>query len=161
MKSLLLIVAFASPLLAQSDRVVTLGDRVRIVAPETGYRKLVGDVVATTPDALSLKVDGSVGEFEVARDDILTISRSVGHTRNTLRGIRVGLPAGAFAGIFFGPKQKPGEGSAVPRNALVGGVAGVIGGAIIGSFVRSDEWVPILAQPKSSGPLGAGLSIRF
>lgn len=157
----MLLVAAASPLLAQPDRLVALGDRVRIVAPETGYKQLVGQVTATTPDALSLKVEGSVGEFEVSRSDILSISRSVGHRRNTVRGIRVGLPVGAFAGIWFGPKQKtvngaPVGGSPVPRNALTGGVGGVILGALFGSFIRSDDWVPILAQPKS-----AGLSIRF
>ena len=161
MKSLMLLVAAASPLLAQPDRVVALGDRVRIVAPETGYKQLVGQVTATTPDALSLKVDGSVGEFEVSRTDILSISRSIGHRRNTLRGIRIGLPVGAFAGLWFGPKQKvvngaPVGGTTVPRNALTGGVAGVMLGALFGSFIRSDEWVPILPQPKS-----AGLSIRF
>lgn len=161
MKSLMLLIAAASPLLAQPDRLVALGDRVRIVAPETGYKQLVGQVTATTPDALSLKVDGSVGEFEVSRSDILSISRSVGHRRNTLRGIRVGLPVGAFAGIWFGPKQKfvngdPVGGSPVPRNALAGGVAGVILGAVFGTFIRSDDWEPILAQPKS-----AGLSFRF
>ncbi|MEO5567498.1 MAG: hypothetical protein ABIR92_03350 [Gemmatimonadaceae bacterium] len=161
MKTLMVLFAVASPLLAQPDRAVALGDRVRIVAPETGYKQLVGQVTATTPDALSLKVDGSVGEFEVSRGDILSISRSVGHRRNTLRGIRVGLPVGAFAGIWFGPKQKiangaPVGGSPVPRNALAGGVAGVLLGALFGTFIRSDDWVPILAQPKS-----AGLSVRF
>lgn len=161
MKSLMLLVAAALPLLAQPDRLVALGDRVRIVAPETGYKQLVGQVTATTPDALSLKVDGSVGEFDVSRGDILSISRSVGHRRNTLRGLRVGLPVGAFAGIWFGPKQKivngaPVGGSPVPRNALAGGVAGVMLGALFGTLIRSDDWEPILAQPMSTG-----LLVRF
>lgn len=166
MKALMLLIAVTSPLLGQTERHVTLGDRVRIVAPETGFKKLVGEVVATTPDALSLKVDGSVGEFEVSRADILSISRSVGHRRNTLRGIKVGLPVGAFAGIWFGPKQKlvdgnPVAGSTVPRNALRGGIAGVILGAIIGSITRTDDWEPILARPKGAGSPSAGLSIHF
>lgn len=161
LRSLVLLVAVASPLAAQPDRLVALGDRVRIVAPETGYKRLVGQVLATTPDALSLRVDGSVGEFEVARSDILSISRSVGYRRNTLRGIRIGVPVGAFAGLWFGPKQKvvdgaPVGGSPVPRNALTGGVAGVLIGALLGSFIRSDDWVPILAQPGTPG-----LSLRF
>jgi len=159
MKSLLLVVALSSPLLAQSDHVVTLGDRVRIIAPETGYKKLVGRVVSTTPDALSLHIDGSVGEFEVQRADILSISRSTERRRNTKRGAGLGLVIGAFTGIFFGPKASPAsiqsgtpEGSHVGRNALVGGLTGVAVGTFVGFLAKTDYWTPILAGPRAGPP---------
>ena len=162
-----LLVALASPLMAQSEHVVAMGDRVRIVAPETGYEKLVGRVVATTPDALSLKVDGSVGEFEVQRRDIVNIAQSTGRRRHLRQGLQVGIPAGFFTMIFFGPKQKtingrpdPDSRNPVPKNMLVGAVAGAAVGGAIGWLVRTDDWTPILARPKTPG-LNVGLSVRY
>jgi hypothetical protein len=143
----------AAPLLAQSDSAATLGDRVLVIAPESGYEKLVGRVTATTPDLINLKVDGAVGEFYIQRSQIVAIYRSVARQRRTKRGLLIGVPVGAFAGIWFGPRA--GERSydqsyqsPVFRNALIGGVAGAAIGTVIGFAVRRDVWVPIRAFPR-------------
>lgn len=143
----------AAPLLAQSDSAATLGDRVLVIAPESGYEKLVGRVTATTPDLINLKVDGAVGEFYIQRSQIVAIYRSVARQRRTKRGLLIGVPIGAFAGIWFGPRA--GERSydqsyqsPVFRNALSGGVAGAAIGTVIGFAVRRDVWAPIRAFPR-------------
>jgi hypothetical protein len=166
-RTIMLLAVLASPVMAQSDHVVAMGDRVRIVAPETGYQKLVGRVVSTTPDALALKVDGAAGEFEVQRRDIVSIAQSTGRRRHVAKGLRIGVPAGFFSFIFFGPKKKmvdgrvdPDEGSPIFKNMLIGATAGAAVGGAIGWLVRTDDWTPILARPKAAG-LSVGLSVRY
>jgi hypothetical protein len=165
--TIMLLAVVASPLLAQSDHVVAMGDRVRIVAPETGYQKLVGRVVSTTPDALGLKVDGAVGEFEVQRRDIVSIAQSTGRRRHVATGLRIGVPAGFFSFVFFGPKKQQvdgpvdsEEGSPIFKNMLMGAATGAVVGGTIGWLIRTDDWTPILARPKASG-LSVGLSVRY
>ena len=51
-ESALMLVLCAMPLLAQVQRTATLGDRVRLMAPEAGYRRLTGEVIATVLDVL-------------------------------------------------------------------------------------------------------------
>lgn len=143
----------AAPVLAQSDSAATLGDRVLVIAPESGYEKLVGRVTATTPDLINLKVDGAVGEFYIQRSQIVAIYRSVARHRRTKRGLLVGVPLGAFAGIWFGPKAAERSydqryQSPVPRNAVTGGIVGAAIGSAIGFAVRSDVWSPIRAFPR-------------
>jgi len=143
----------SAPLLAQSDSAATLGDRVLVIAPESGYEKLVGRVTATTPDLINLKVDGATGEFYIQRTQIIAIYRSVGRHRRTKRGLLLGIPIGAFAGIWFGPKAgersyDEGYQSPVLRNSVMGGIAGAAIGGAIGFAVRSDVWSPIRAFPR-------------
>jgi hypothetical protein len=141
----------AVPLYAQDA--VALGDRVRIHAPESGYDKLVGRVTATTPDVISLKVDGAAGEFFVRREQIVFVYKSAARKRKTVRGLALGAPIGLGLGIWFGPKSDgeraydAGYSSKVPRNAAVGAVAGAIIGAGIGFLTRADAWVPARRQP--------------
>lgn len=143
----------ASPLLAQSEGAATLGDRVLVIAPESGYEKLVGRVTATTPDLISLKVDGAVGEFYVQRSQVVAIYRSIARHRRTKRGLLIGIPIGAFAGIWFGPKAgdrsyDQSYRSPVPRNAAIGGLTGAVLGSAIGFAIRQDVWTPIRAYPR-------------
>jgi hypothetical protein len=170
-KPCMLLLVLATPLLAQENRVAIMGDRVRIIAPTTGYASLTGRVVGTNPDVITLHVDGSVGEFGVRRDQIEEIYRSTARHRRPLRGLAVGLPMGAFLGIWFGPKREtsktsPGleldQPSPVPRNALGGALIGSVIGVVAGTLIRSDDWTPILSQPVAgNSPFRGGLSIRF
>jgi hypothetical protein len=84
-KALFILIVAGSPLIAQGAS-AAIGDRVRVFAPESGYPKLVGTVVATTPDLLSMKVDGSAGEFNVRRDQIIAIGAATGGSIGALIG---------------------------------------------------------------------------
>jgi hypothetical protein len=148
-RTAMLTLAFATPLFAQTmPDPVALGDRIRVHAPESGYEKLVGRVTATTPDAISMKVDGAAGEFHVRREQILFMYKSAGRKRNTMRGLALGAPIGLGLAIWFGPKSgSPTGGNTayktnVPRNAAAGAIAGALLGAGIGFTVRTDTWVP-------------------
>lgn len=159
----LLLVALASPLIAQAERPITIGDRVMLVAPQSGYDKLTGRVVATTPDVISL--DTRRGEMYVKRDEIVLSFRSVARHRRTLSGLVIGAPIGAGLGLWFGPKGRVDSGPGIDldpgaplfvRNAAVGAIAGTILGGIIGTLVRTDDWKPVMARPQLPG-----ISIRF
>lgn len=171
-KPCMLLLVLGASALAQSDRVATMGDRVRIIAPTTGYSTLTGRVVGTSPDVITLHVDGSVGEFGVRREQIEEIYRSTARHRRPLRGLAIGAPMGAFLGIWFGPKREtaktgPGidleQSSPVPRNALTGAIAGGVIGTVVGTLMRKDDWTPILSQPAAAatGAFRAGLTLRF
>jgi hypothetical protein len=152
-KALFILIVAGSPLIAQGAS-AAIGDRVRVFAPESGYPKLVGTVVATTPDLLSMKVDGSAGEFNVRRDQIIAIYRSESTTRHTLRGAVIGAGAGAFFGYWFGPKVPTNSPAGVyasptkrsPKNIAIGAATGGSIGALIGWSIRNDVWRPIRAR---------------
>lgn len=149
-RSSLLLLVVAMPALAQMEA-ATIGDRIRVHAPESGHQKLIGVLTATTPEAIAMKVDGAVGEFAIPRDQILFMYRSTARHRNTKRGFALGVPIGIGLGIWFGPKAKEPAVAAeyrspVPRNALVGAASGAVLGTAIGYLVRTDTWVQVRRQ---------------
>ena len=103
----------AAPVLAQGDRVATLGDRVKVYAPSAGYKRVTGQVVGTTPDVLSLSVKGAEFEVPVARAQIDRLLLSVGSHRNIARGAGLGGLIGLGGYVAFGPRQL--DATALPR----------------------------------------------
>jgi hypothetical protein len=141
----------ASPMLAQGGRVATLGDRVKVYAPLAGYKRITGEVVATTPDVLSLKVKGADTEVPVGRAQIDRLLLSVGRHRNIPRGAAIGAILGLGGYLWFGPREL--DATALPgtkasnriskTNLITGTVGGAALGALIGNFAMSDVWVQI------------------
>lgn len=161
--SLLLV---GSQALAQGS--ARLGDRVRIEAPKAGYKVLVGEVSATTPDVISVKAAGYADEVAVRRADITGIHRSVESRQNKTRGAAIGGTLGLFGALSFAKAPlQPGTGtdaqkSFSARNTAIGGVVGAGLGAFIGSFIRTDDWTPIAAAANAGGVTPAlGVSVRF
>jgi hypothetical protein len=149
-KPVMLLLLVAAPVMAQSDAVATLGDRVRVIAPKAGYAKLTGRVVATTPDALSLVVDRSPTEVAILRDQIDELYRSVGTRRHPMRGAMIGGAIGLLATIQFGPKQQVPNapqgiesGRGTTKNLLIGGLGGAAMGGFVGYLTQTDSWVEI------------------
>jgi hypothetical protein len=143
----LLLLLAATPLAAQGVPVVP-GDRIRVHAPASGYDRLTGEVTETTPDLISMKVDGAAGEFYVRREQILLLYKSASRHRNTRKGIAGGAVVGAALGMWFGPKggERAFDESYTPpvlRNAAIGGLAGALIGAGAGFLKRSDRWVHV------------------
>jgi hypothetical protein len=147
----LILVLWAAPLLAQTARRATLGDRVRVNAPDAGYRRLTGQVIATTPDALQLRLDGGT-EVAVMREHIDKMFLSLNTRRNTTRGAVIGAMIGGVAAFLYGPKQitanqQPGSGKVPTINIVTAAVGGAGAGALMGYYTRSDLWVALSPQP--------------
>jgi len=155
-RTLLLSSLIAAPLLGQGDRVVTLGDRVRIVAPKAGYKKITGNVVSTTPDVVSISLERSPTEIAVPRDHIDRLFLSVNSRRNAGKGAILGAAVGAGFALWFGPKEGVVPGSTVEtgkgstKNLVTGAISGAALGALIGYFARTDDWVEL--SPRSRLP---------
>jgi hypothetical protein len=151
---LLLSLSVASPLLAQTERTVTLGDRVRVFAPRAGYGQISGNVVATTPDVLSIAVGREATEVAVAREKIDRLFLSVATNRHVVRGAAIGGALGAGIAYKFGPKESTVPGSSIEtgrgstRNLVTGTIGGAALGALIGYFARTDSWVELSPRPR-------------
>lgn len=151
MRPLLALLLGAAPLLAQSPRVATLGDRVKVYAPSAGYKRITGQVVATTPDVLSLKVKGAESEVPVARAQIDKLFLSLASRRNIGRGAGLGGLLGLAGYMWFGPREVdatalPGtrETSRISKTNLISStVGGAVIGGFVGNFARSDVWLQI------------------
>jgi hypothetical protein len=141
----------AAPLLAQGSRVANLGDRVKVYAPKAGYKKITGQVVATTPDILSLRVKGAESEVPVARAQIDQLYLSLGSHSNIRRGIGLGALAGLTAYMLFGPRELDATTPAATTqsnkisttNLVTSTVGGAVIGGFVGNFARSDVWLRI------------------
>ena len=145
---MILAVCCAASSAAQS-RPITLGDRVRVLAPKAGYPSLTGTVVSTTPDVLALTPDRSTTEVAVARNQIDRLYRSIATRTNTAKGTFIGAVLFGGGAIWFGPKSSTRtaptieSGSGSTRNVIVGAAIGAGFGALIGHFVKSDTWVSV------------------
>jgi hypothetical protein len=151
MRPALMLMLFALPLVAQTERRATLGDRVRLNAPDAGYRRLTGQVIATTPDALQLRLDGGT-EVAVMRAHIDEMFLSLSTRRNTTRGAVIGAIVGGVGALLYGPKQvtptQPAGTGKVPTINIVTAVVGGAGvGALMGYYTRTDRWVALSPQP--------------
>jgi carbonic anhydrase/acetyltransferase-like protein (isoleucine patch superfamily) len=162
-----LLVALCSP--ASGQRPVRLGDRVRIQAPRAGYRNLVGEVTATTPDVVSVKSREYVDDVAVRRADIVNIQRSIGSRTNVSRGVVIGGSLGLFSALWFAQSPPPPGSSSLDgrktfsaKNTAIGGIVGAGLGAMVGALVRSDTWIPVSAAVSAGATTPAlGFSIRF
>ena len=153
-RPVVLLSLLASPLLAQSDRQVTLGDRVRIVAPKAGYGQVTGNVTATTPDVLSISVGRQATEVAVPRERIDKLFLSVGGKRHTARGALLGGALGAGIAIWFGPREDSAPGTTIEtgrgsrKNLVTAAVGGVALGALIGYATKTDTWMELSPRPR-------------
>ena|SRR5689334_18305993 len=150
-KSALMIMLCVAPLVAQTQRHAALGDRVRIHAPDAGYGRLTGQVTATTPDALQIRLDGGT-EVAVMRNQIDAMFLSLSSRTNSLRGAAVGTLIAGAAAFLYGPKkvtagQPPGTGKVVMSNVGVAAIGGAAIGALAGHYTRTDTWLRLSPQP--------------
>lgn len=150
-RPLLALLLCAPPILAQGSRVATLGDRVKVYAPKAGYSKIIGEVVATTPDVLSLRVKGADPEVPVPRAQIDKLFLSLASHRNIGKGAALGGLLGLGAYIWFGPRELDATTPSATRqsgkisttNLLTSTVGAAVIGGFVGNFARSDVWAPI------------------
>jgi hypothetical protein len=155
-------------LAAQQTPFAEIGDRVRLT-PANGPR-MAGTLVRETAD--SVVIAGLDGEYAFGANGVSKLEVSAGRHRNTLRGVGIGMLAGAFAGIGIGLVSGNDDGflafSPTEKAKIAGIGLGVIGGAlgaVIGTTSRTDRWRAVDPAPRitalSGGGTGIGLALAF
>ena len=166
--TLLVVLAVASVtnVRAQDSLPVTVGDRVRVTAPDLGLNNYDGrlrlqDGSVLTVDTLDVPLT-SVTELEVYR----------GKESHTTALVLLGFFAGAVIGTAVTASECAGGGPYAgickSSSAAIGGLAGLFVGGITATFIKSDRWeaVPIdqlrvSFAPQRDGRFAFGLSVAF
>jgi hypothetical protein len=124
-------------------RVVAIGSRVRVSAPETSPAPLIGSVVGLERHAVLVQDTSSRSPTRVTLGPATTIEVSGGRRSKAGRGAVVGAAVGAMPGLLmtFGdyntdPDHSPGA------VAAVGAAAGAVVGAAVGWAIKSEQWCP-------------------
>lgn len=151
---------------ADDQRVLMVGDRVRVTAPSLSPRRIEGTLVATDRDSLTVySADARVG-VPRSRIDKLEVARG---TKSHLRtGALLGMAAGLAGGIVLSNPPSSAQsfevnGGAVAASVLVSGTIG----ALVGAMIRTTRWttLPVDKLTLGVGPApqrgGVALALRF
>ncbi|MEX1186311.1 MAG: hypothetical protein WEA80_06955 [Gemmatimonadaceae bacterium] len=174
---LVAVLVFSSPVAAQMAG-LGAGSRVRVTSPRDDLNKHVGTVLEVRGD--SVVIAGRHGSRTIALANVTRLDVSTGTRRHVGRGALIGLGVGALLGLTVvdeGVEDCTDEFLICPvpvsraqmatAGALVSGAAGVVIGAIVGAFVKSDRWesrsAPFRAaiNPGRSGGVQLSLSRKF
>lgn len=124
------------------------GDRVRLVAPALGSRRVIGHLLAVRVDGLRLKLlDGR--ELEVGRADIQRLEVARGLRSHTAEGAAIGALAGAavLLGLLIADRgvcdEDLGGCQAYGLAAGIGAIPGALLGGLTGLHVRTDRWTKV------------------
>ena len=158
----LLIVIFSRPLAAQSTATaasIRSGARVRITLSDGEQR--TGVVVRTATDTLFVRWPQFTNADVVPLAGISRLEVSTGGQRNLLRGMGVGLVAGATLGTaagWFGTgsDSQIGKGAMAAAGGVSCGALGLLVGAL-GALWRGEDWSALSTEP---GRLKTGIVPR-
>jgi hypothetical protein len=147
--------------MAQTSTTPAPGTRVRVTAPGVLTPEVQsGRLISFRSDSLLLQPDGGETSLAVPRASVTELDVSEGlHTR-TRRGLAIGLLVGAGAGAGIGaatytrPTCKnlnlaqcigvgigdPGRGGVALISGVLGGIAGLVVGGLIGHAHTSEQW---------------------
>src|SRR5271163_842690 len=150
--ALMLLIAFRSAIAADGDdplqQLLTLGMRVRILAPDVAPGKMIGTVTRMTADDVTLNIPGRTEPVSILREKIARLDVSDGPRSrgvDSAIGAGIGAAVGA-AGCALG--NGSGQGHIVSTGA-VAGICALFGaglGALIGALIPPGEhWKAISA----------------
>jgi hypothetical protein len=150
---------------AQDTLAIEPGERVRLYL-ESSEAPVTGVLVAQDKDSLRVQSDPKSRPTAFARVGVSSVDASMGYHGHAGTGALVGLLAGGIAGAALGASCEgdflcPGGGG----GALLLGGTGLLFGALVGVFVRTERWesvypgAPGLALVKMPRGFGVGLSI--
>jgi hypothetical protein len=122
---------------------ISIGERVRVLAPDFDKHGFVGSVYAIGDDNITLaekKEDAAKGKSRQIQLDRITLYQiSVGKRSHTLEGALAGLWSGIFlSNIASSGGEGESTGSVIPISA-----AGLVAGALIGRTLQTDVWKAI------------------
>ena len=159
--------ALARGLPAQDTLAIAPGERVRLTL-ESRPNVVVGVLVTQDRDSLRVQTHPDAPPLAFARAGVTSVEASLGNHGHAGTGALVGLVAGGLVGAAEGASCSdewlcPGAGG----GALLLGGAGLLFGALVGVFVRTERWeavypevvgITIVKPPRG---LGVGVSIGF
>jgi len=153
------------------------GDRVRVLAPSTSEKPLIGNITSISSD--DIFVIRNDGYFYFPLTSIERLDVSLYSRKRPLRGLTIGaLSLGTFAGAgwavtyrectprkmfdcFMHPSNR---GQAFLMGGISGGMIGGILGLIIGSTINFDKWKRVslgVNQPVSHAYLKPQPGVKF
>jgi hypothetical protein len=135
---LLLVVVFGAARVSAEGRGDLLGKRIRVQT--TGATQVVGLVVDSDADSLSIQSDPDGSVSRVARGEVRRLEVSRGFRRHTIQGLVGGVVAwGAVVGLYaaFDTLDESGVGEPL----FIGGV--VAAGGLVGSLIKTERWEPV------------------
>lgn len=151
------------------------GARVRLTSPSHDFKRHVTTVTDVRGDSIVVGVRGS--SRTIALTDVTALEVSTGKQRQFFRNAALGLGIGALTGAvigavsyeecvdcWFGPQSAAQEAA---LGAVLLGTAGLVTGAIVGGFHRTDRWAPVRMPiraaigPARSGGVGLTISRTF
>lgn len=174
------LLALAAPqaVRAQDASVLGAGVRVRLVTPRLEADQQTGKVVTSTSDTIVFRSEANPVTRSIPVADIASIEISGGmethRGRDAIYGLLIGGGVGAIAGALSYKKPDPNcwlfcetrSGDTVGGGVFFGLVGTLVGAFIVGSFDKTERWVPLrktahVFLAPGSGGLRVGLSRSF
>jgi len=143
--------------------------RVRVYAPSIQKGQMVGRLIKMTQDTLVIQSGRSFYQLPVS--SVSTFDVSIKHYRNTGKGLKIGLAAGAGMAILINVPSEEGpdlQGLVQVYATVILVPSIVVISTLIGAMKKSDNWVEVSPQrlnlslaPTSSKGLCAALTFNF
>jgi hypothetical protein len=159
---------------AQEHETVAPRSRIRVTSESNKLFNQLGIVSSVRGDSIVLTSDQANRSWTLALTELDRLEVSTGPHRQTAKGLGIGLLGGGAVSTLLGVAAcEDGfvltKGECVGGAAILGAVAGLVIGTIVGASTRSEGWRRI-EQPKSakvglralaSGRIGIGIVVGF
>jgi hypothetical protein len=141
----------ATALPMESGPLLTLGSRVRAMAPGLGAEPLIGTVVGLEPGVVLVRRGPAGPPLRIPVAPTTRLEVSGGRKSQAGRGAMLGAAIGAMPGLFatFGDYNTYDPNPAAV--AAIGAAAGAAVGAGIGWALKSEQWVPAEVPAVTAG----------
>lgn len=170
--ALCLLASAAFPLEAQANAVFAPGARLRLITPRLDSSQQTVTVISATSDSVVFRSEGNAVARTIPLSDITAVDvRSYGERpflRNMLIGAAIGAGAGAVlaAGAYEECQDcyfATSRSAETAGGALVGSLAGLLGGLAVAAFQREERWtrIPLNASAALRSLPGTGFAITL
>ena len=128
------------------------GARARILAPTPDSKYTLITVTSASSDSLRYTLESSLDTKSLAWQQIRKMDVTTGSHSHVARDAGIGFLIGLIGGAALGARASKGSGREADQlrglaavvNGLLGGAIGGLGGAVIGSRQRTEDWVPVI-----------------